>query len=780
MKNSLKVLLNVLAFSTLFITGCTISSLRTGEISLYKAHMQDAVSQSDRTANTFLLKDRGFSLSENANRILDAFGEQECVGPYRLSLELQRIVTEADRARRELLANQAENSPRYKKLEKLHDSAQALLTKISVRDDVTKHQTEECFDDAVEHLTITRNYLDELRDAIDQLKAAFHNTAVDPWFSFDIIFQVAGRPLVKDDWQTVKPGKTKNGVPAWQVTTHSDNPSNTFYGHILKNDRLFEDQINTPVSAAAILLIDNNTDRDRIKNELALLKPLVRNILERSLDVSDAVRHTLHHVDVAWDDTLEVTHEPYSRVIDLLYLDIQKSQMLIQQILDQLKKPMRTRANRVSAEREEAQQYCRDSAILANRNMHHKLLAAASESDTPTHVTLELKTLFLRFLGNGESNEPSQKHDANLLVTCTVKTAQNKEDAIYPLIFEEHYAPGHFVNRLDRIAYGPTPYLGQFFDVRFVVTDVRDIGNKSILDGISGAVSLVSSLNPEFAAISPMVTSLFSTIVKTANKDATELDFSFTIPGPEGADKADVDFLVAETGHYIIMKKENRYRNESKGNYEGALSPKGKGESAQTNKNNEDRGLWAERMLYKRLIYDPADGKLYWRNNLTTPTANFTKDNLFLDQTYAVLVVTDEYTKEDELGGVLRQGVSKALGDARARDVIPDMSTAGDMIQKFRDARHEKTKTAIAPGILTPPTPAQLAARLNQFKIEQAKLWNAGTDLQKQLVIEGLYDNADAETQELLGKDLENWKKAKLTVPSVGSIPEVKLHGTLP
>src|SRR5207244_3972337 len=94
------------------------------------------------------------------------------------------------------------------------------------------------------------------------------------------------------------------------------------------------------------------------------------------------------------------------------------------------------------------------------------------------------------------------------------------------------------------------------------VQSLHDLNNTNILSGFSAISGIVGTANPEFAAVSPALNSFFAGIINAATEPSTEIDFSFTIPQPEGTGKANTDFLVNETGTFILLKKENSTRNE--------------------------------------------------------------------------------------------------------------------------------------------------------------------------------------------------------------------------
>lgn len=400
---------------------------------------------------------------------------------------------------------------------------------------------------------------------------------------------------------------------------------------------------------------------------------------------------------------------------------------------------------------------------LTVQDKFHRLAKPTTAGTTDAYLTLELKTLFLRYADNLPKRMYSSTRSRNIggatagialtgsvedrrasiLVLARVQMEEPREASNYPIIFEPDYAAGHFVNQVDRIIWGPAPYTGKAIDLRFTVLQLRSLDNNMIENGLKGVTGSIALVNPEFAAISPAVNGLFSSILNAATKDQTELDFSFTIPPPEGAGKADTDSLIAETGHYILIKKENSRR----------------------------RGLEtlasAKRDTYRKLIYNPKDARLYHRKFYTNPELNFNEDNLFLDQSYAVIVVTDEYDSTDNLGQLLREQVARRVGERRAARIIPDQSEARDLLDVVRSS------TALL-NQGTNFSSAALEGLTSQLKQE---LWTPVSDIRREFIVQTLTSHSDATTLATLGTDPEKWKRAQIHVSKEGKI---SLSGTVP
>lgn len=364
-------------------------------------------------------------------------------------------------------------------------------------------------------------------------------------------------------------------------------------------------------------------------------------------------------------------------------------------------------------------------------------LLPAAENAPATLVTFELRTLYLRALGKNEprNTQGTNSSGSKILVTCAVKNSDNATDATYPIIYEEDYAPGYFLNRKDRIIYGPAPYNGMTFDVRFTVMELSDITGDQISSAISSATAMISLANPELAAISPLVNAFFGSLVENIDFDRKEFDVSFTLPQPSAKNKSNTRFLVSETGHYILLKKENSGR---------------------------DLGDQASlRQLYRSLIYNEEDGYLYKRVDLANPAANFKRENLFLDQSYAVIVVTDQDSNDaDKLGDKLRQQVAQSLGEARSKKLIPDVSETMNLISQFQMVTGRTNQLG--------PIDGKMFGRVS--KELKNELWNDISDSRKAFIIDTLLSRSDPATRTLLGTNPEKWKNAEIEVSSDGII----------
>lgn len=380
---------------------------------------------------------------------------------------------------------------------------------------------------------------------------------------------------------------------------------------------------------------------------------------------------------------------------------------------------------------------------LVPRHPNRKLAVVDDPKLPPTRLTVLLKTLYIRYLSEGSPSIPPERRGTELLVTAEMQTADDVNAGngqVSPVVFEPHYAPGMFVNVRDRIVYGPRTYTGQFFNVRLSVVELDGLANSAISNGLSMAMDAVTSFQPELGVVSPFVTSFFRGVLNAVTEDDVELKFEFTLPSPEGKGKADVDLLLAETGHYIILKRENPEREEYN--------------ALRANRRYTDNDL----------IYNPENGLLYYRKDMENPQNNFVPENLFREQTYMVLVVTDEYASEDRLGEALRQRLSTALGEERARELIPDRDTTLAVLQGLG----QLSEGALPGGAAL--SDADRHARSQEVELRQEELWSSSSDFSKAAVIHALSEAATDRAKQALGTDLEAWKQAALVVRADGLI----------
>lgn len=727
----------------LILPACS-TSLRTGETEVFKIAPSDATPRADRTSGTYLLKGRFFSLSDNSNRILDAFQEFDHVGALRILKETERVREEALRAAGRFEAAGEASPAELARLRRIADRAHALhgrlARKVGIYDPAADllrigpfTVLEMAFERYADRLDCTRRFLDYLRDSVDDVRRELKRPLFTGGPRFEIIFEVAGAPLVRDAW----------------------NPAEGDRGHRLKSEvyamlyrrlsepmeTLFKSLNDIPKLDRPRYLVD---EAEQIRVADGQLKTQLQRVLEWALDMSYAIRLGKPRIKVRQGPGDKEPPPPreFEHHLDLMSIEIQKTLGEIRVILEALREPLRQIASTFILERVEIESLAVELAQLTRRNFSRPIVVSKVEGVSPPHLTVILKTLFVRFLEEGLSEVDPQERCAELLVTCAVKHAGDAEDAVYPLIFEKDFAPGHFVNRHDRIAYGPYPYQGEFLDFRLSVVELDDLDNAAIMNGLANATAAVGAFNPELAVLSPAVTAIFGTLIREISENDTELDASFTFPGQQGMGKPNVDMMLNETGHYVVLKRENRFRKER-------------------------LDMADQELLYRKLIYNAEDGKLYWRRSFSDARSNFIPDNLFKQQTYAVFVITDEYTRGDELGSALRKQVGRALGEARAREIVPDLAQSAKLLQRYHDLRKDKRQFKASEKQLGE---ADRKAAAKKIADQQEELWKESTEFQKQLLIEALYDQASDDVKERLGKDLEKWKRTEFDVDSEGRL----------
>jgi hypothetical protein len=754
--------LGLALFSAALLAGCQ-SSDRTGEVGLYKVAPVNLSSQPERTSAMFILRERGFSVSENQFRLASVIGDYEGVGLLTIKDALKQIVEDSYRAKRELQSLDQSQSPKARQIDKIYNESESLL-KLPVMDDKTRLSQEANLTQLMENLEDTRSFLEDLdfslqdlRDITEGQRAVKSTDGI-----FDVMFRVLGRPLRQNaDWQ--REAVSELAKKNWEVDPGDIKRSFTVVDSCLFSNR-FSKLITNWVNGVQS---GNAQQEEEAKERITDLGDVLFSIVEDSLNlaadlpnlISSSGGNATSPMPGDKQGAIRTAKPPQSRVkksgevllrrttakpairgygVDYVFSRIkqnrEKANYLISQIFSDVRRQLR-HADRgeLGKLRVDAERYAEDLAALSQRKLFRKL-QPAPEGRPPTHVTFLLRTLYLRHLGSGSQDEP-QKQNNDLLVTCGVKQADNADETVYPVIFEQHYAPSFFVNRVDRIIYGPTPYTGQMLDFRITALQLNDLNNQAMTSGFASLTATVGAMNPEFSAFAPAVNALFGTIVKAATQEAMEMDFSFTVPQPEGDGMPDTDFLVAETGHYIVIKAEN---------------PARRGISHEA----------AKRQFYRRLIYNPSDGKLYRREFLYDAKANFREELLFTEQDYAVIVVTDEYTKPDNLGQQLRKQLDRTLGERRAKQIVPDLEQTRQAIDQYRILTGATNTLAPIPG-------AGFQVAATALKDE---LWQQISEMRKQFITETLYARADENTRVALGTDPEKWKKAAVTVDGQGII----------
>ena len=420
-----------------------------------------------------------------------------------------------------------------------------------------------------------------------------------------------------------------------------------------------------------------------------------------------------------------------------------------------------------------------EMAKVAHTDIVHRLVANSDPDAAPPRLTIMLRTLYMRYLGNiksGSSRNSSaearlsatSEQDEGLLVLCSVRDKNAVDQAAYPVIHEPHYAPGYTIPRFDRILYGPAAVQDRFHDFRFTVLRTGFLRNETAssiadaaLEGVTQFASTMSAHNPELAGLVPAVSTLFKALIEYAGQDQVEFDVNFTLPPPKGTDRTNTDFLLLESGFLVLLKTENKSRE--------GVDP-----------------IAAKRMTYRNLLLNPVDFKLYKRRYLTNAEANYTEDNLFTEQSYAVLSLADDYQADDDLGDQLRGQLRRLVGDQRALELVPDASIFRETIDSARRLLVTEPKPTV---VLdkpmqadSPSAPFNVGTKdlsqdpqqwiMAQELIEemQRSLWSGVADGRRAASIELLYAVAETETQRKLRKDIEAWRRADLVMTKDGNI----------
>lgn len=779
------------------------ASRRLGEVYLYKAVPQEAVITSDRSAAIYMLRGPGFPANENANRIYDLLNGLGHVGPSLLLDEAARLAEEADREFRVHLHNDEGNSPTAQNLAEI---ARLSWTTYQELDQRCKHpgksdlfsaeelRREVELTSSIAALLHTRRNLEKLgEDLKDLLTDLYPNNVWIPWSmraeylgaKYPLLIAIGDQPLPNDVWTYLenpgplwnsagKNGKVKYIIDenflhfvqrALPLNSPPDNPAmalrmEAFYGQLGKDlrdacEQLFalrsglQNQWELIPRCSWVNAAGTEFERLRLSDDLAHSQMLDGKAATRDIDPVAAGRPAdqapTDHGFSAEELTMQVVETaPFRRAISDTQGLLISARSMIDRLVDSHALELREIARHFIKEKTEIESQARRFDQLVPRHPNRRLDMVSDPGSPPTRLTVMLKTLFIRYLDDGSVSSQPEGRGAELLVTCAVQNASDvaaDDGTVMPVVYEPHYSPGHFVNVRDRIVYGPKTYNGEFFNIELSIVELDSLANSAISDGLDLAIDTVSKAQPELAAISPFVSTFFRGILNALADDDIELKFQFTIPGLEGKGKADIDFLIAETGHYIILKKENVTREE----YETAKS--------------------INRYTNRDLIYNPEDGLLYRRKDMENARNNFIPSNIFRDQTYVVLVVTDEYTQEDNLGEALRKRLSKQLGEDRSTDLIPTAAQANALLDSYHALRSG----------LTLDNGAQLdqeSVRQRHLTVQdqQKKLWSSGSDLSKTFVVRGLYELATPQTQQALGTDITSWKKANLVVGADGRI----------
>lgn len=758
MKNSRTgVLCLALVVTTILLfNGC--GHTRTGEIEVYKIAPASPARGAGGDSDAHILKARGFDVGENSFRLTDSFGGFSAVSLSNLRSAAQKLESDAYQAY--LRRGKSSEDPEAKNLEELHKSIRALRLKIPPPEPVEKIVYALLKD--VQEILVETEAVQEVYESLWRDYEKTHSL-----LSFPYTFRVGGRSLQRGidyiRWirETPKGNPVRNKGQN-EVQFKPSDPAERGLGKLTAqpvSEELDFIQVSTQANSAFGELETRlkarlaDLKKDPRVNQLAPfgeeatnLEKQVANIVERYRELIEyGLNFSAASIDRERRSVAEIYRQsnpnliqslPVRGAFDRTVIAGESIRINASEIFDYLREILKSTVEGHQEERLELEAFARQLADKTGGPLFRPLLPAP-EGKPPTLVTFELRTLYLRALGK---NEPTTKSglDAKgtqLLVTCAIKNSDNSEEAVYPVIFEDNYLPAQSVNRKDRIIYGPAPYTGLTFNINLTVMQLAKYGNDQVKSAIGSATKMVALANPELAAISPVVTALFGNIVDNIELDRKEFDISFSLPQPSARNKSNTRFMISETGHYILIKRESPARGL--GNVE------------------------SERQLYRTLIYNAHDGYLYKRRNLANPSENFKKENLFLDQSYAVIVVTDQDSNEsDKLGEKLRKQVGQSLGTSRSSKLIPDVDETRKLIAQYMVVSGRTNKLATLDG----ESFATLAKKLKD------DLWSDVPETEKGFIVDTLLARADESARLQLGTDPERWKNAAIRVDNQGII----------
>lgn len=386
---------------------------------------------------------------------------------------------------------------------------------------------------------------------------------------------------------------------------------------------------------------------------------------------------------------------------------------------------------------------------------HNRQLRRSGPGGAPLMITVMLKRLYMKYVGGpdayagndgagsaanrskhgalGEGGYNALASSTNLLATCNLRSMSF--DANYPVLFIRSYAPGLFVPVYDRIIYGPAPYNGEFMDFKFAVVRPQLKEDEALAVGVQAMVGAVGKVNPEFAAISPAVSSFIGALTASSSAEQRELEVQWTIPGDEPVDSQNSDHLIAETGTYILIKTENPERRDV------------------------DHAA-AERLLRSQLVFSPETGKLYYRRSFSDASRNYSEDNEFREKSYAVFSITDDYQVADSLGEKIRNELKRVVDEAVVDRVLPTPAQSAESLLDVIDLDRALQLAAGGPQSLDQGSRMD---RETVIKSIQDQLWNDSVSLRrKQELAAILYRASDPEAQLRCGRDPLWWRREKL------------------
>jgi len=440
---------------------------------------------------------------------------------------------------------------------------------------------------------------------------------------------------------------------------------------------------------------------------------------------------------IAWDyHARQPKAYPWDAGLERMIKHTQLAIQFTDQLIEAAGKIMKSELDEVKPSVIKTETYARGYADLTGRAYNRQLRKGTDEN--PLKLTILLKTLFVKNLGDPiyYANTNREPKSGDLLVIMKM-SKQSGGDNAYPLIYQQNFLPDSFVNVNDRIVYGPAAYDGTFMDLQFQLLRASPPSTNTdmIRSGFSSLMSKVALANPEFATISPVVSALFNGIVDSATREQRELEVQWTIPAEESSKSANTDSLLAETGIYIVIKTESRFRSSV--------------------------DMKAAKALYmSQLVYDPETAKLYWRRSFTDSKRNFSPDNEFRDKTYAVFALVDDYEVSDTLGDTLRKNLATVVGTKNANQIVPQASDLGATMSRLLES---------SSGLVGSKLGTDDAAKTKLSKwvaAMQKQLYSSETPGYQEGVMKALRSYASPAAQATLGNDIEKWRTAIL-VPNV-------------
>ena len=191
---------------------------------------------------------------------------------------------------------------------------------------------------------------------------------------------------------------------------------------------------------------------------------------------------------------------------------LRSARRLIDRLLGDIKWDLRELAEPYIDEKVQIEVMAKRFDRLVPRHPNRPLVVTENPDELPTRLTVILKSLFVRYLDTGQPDTAPGARGASLLVTAEVQSGKDvgsEGGKVSPIILEEFFSPGHFVNARDRIVYGPKVYRGEFLNVKLSVVRLSNVNDSALGEGLGMAMDSISKFNPGLAAVSPFVSSFF-------------------------------------------------------------------------------------------------------------------------------------------------------------------------------------------------------------------------------------------------------------------------------